>query len=138
MPLSLFRLVDTLARPSTNEACDVAASNTLSSRNQIFCQYADGLLITGPVAENMQAALMKTCGAVPWPKLIMAVGACAISGGPYIDHAEVYNDAADSLPVDLFIPGCPPHRLAILDGLVTLLGRIDKVHTPISSTTTAT
>jgi Ni,Fe-hydrogenase III small subunit/NAD-dependent dihydropyrimidine dehydrogenase PreA subunit len=87
-------------------------------------RHADGLLITGPVTENMRLALRKTYDSVPWPKLVIAVGACAISGGPYIDHAEVHNGAISVTPVDLFIPGCPPHPLTILDGLLALLGRI--------------
>jgi Ni,Fe-hydrogenase III small subunit/formate hydrogenlyase subunit 6/NADH:ubiquinone oxidoreductase subunit I len=86
-------------------------------------RHADGLLITGPVPENMRLALKKTYDAVPPPKLVIAVGACAISGGPYADHAEVHNGAANLVPVDLFIPGCPPHPLTILDGLLSLLGR---------------
>ena len=56
-------------------------------------RHADGLLITGPVSENMRLALQKTYEAVPAPKLVIAVGACAISGGPYVDHAEVHNGA---------------------------------------------
>jgi Ni,Fe-hydrogenase III small subunit/Pyruvate/2-oxoacid:ferredoxin oxidoreductase delta subunit len=87
-------------------------------------RHADGLLITGPVSENMRTALEKTYEAVPWPKLVIAVGACAISGGPYVDHPEVRNGAATSLPVHLFIPGCPPHPLTILHGLLELLNRI--------------
>ena len=88
-------------------------------------RHADGLLITGPVSENMRLALQKTYEAVPWPKLVIAVGACAISGGPYVDHPEVHNGVATLLPVDLFVPGCPPHPLTILDGLLALLGRLD-------------
>ncbi len=87
-------------------------------------RHADGLLITGPVTENMQLALQKTYDAVPSPKLVIAVGACAISGGPYRDHPEVHNGADAVLPVDLYVPGCPPHPLTILDGLLRLLGRI--------------
>ena len=87
-------------------------------------RHADGLLITGPVPENMRLALQKTYQAVPRPKLVIAVGACAISGGPYIEHPEVHNGAATLLPVDLFVPGCPPHPLTILDGLLALLGRV--------------
>jgi Ni,Fe-hydrogenase III small subunit/formate hydrogenlyase subunit 6/NADH:ubiquinone oxidoreductase subunit I len=86
-------------------------------------RHADGLLITGPVTENMRLALKKTYDAVPDPKIVIAVGACAISGGPYIDHAEIHNGADGTVPVDLYVPGCPPHPYTILEGLLGLLGR---------------
>jgi Ni,Fe-hydrogenase III small subunit/Pyruvate/2-oxoacid:ferredoxin oxidoreductase delta subunit len=89
-------------------------------------RHADGLLITGPVTANMRLALQKTYDAVPAPKIVIAVGACAISGGPYIDHPEVAGGADVVLPVDLYIPGCPPHPYTILDGLLRLLGRIEQ------------
>ncbi len=88
-------------------------------------RHADGLLITGAVSRNMELALRKTYDAVPAPKIVIAVGACAIAGGPYIDHPEVHNGATGIVPVDLFIPGCPPHPLTILDGLLRLLGRLE-------------
>jgi formate hydrogenlyase subunit 7 len=88
-------------------------------------RHADGLLITGPVTQNMELALRKTYEAVPAPKLVIAVGACAISGGPYFDHPEQKNGADKILLVDLYIPGCPPHPITILDGLLRLLGRIE-------------
>ena len=88
-------------------------------------RHADGLLITGPVSRNMELALKKTYAAVPSPKLVIAVGACAIAGGPFINHPQILNGAQSILPVDLFIPGCPPHPLTILDGLLRFLGRID-------------
>ena len=88
-------------------------------------RHADGLLITGPVTANMELALKKTYDAVPAPKIVIAVGACAISGGPYIDHDQAHNGADAVVPVDLYIPGCPPHPLTILDGLLRLLGRIE-------------
>jgi len=86
-------------------------------------RHADGLLVTGPVTQNMKAALLKTYAAVPSPKIVVVVGACAISGGPYINHEETCNGVADILPVNLYIPGCPPHPLTILDGLLRLLGK---------------
>jgi Ni,Fe-hydrogenase III small subunit/Pyruvate/2-oxoacid:ferredoxin oxidoreductase delta subunit len=89
-------------------------------------RHADGLLITGPVTENMRLALKKTYDAVPAPKIVIAVGACAIAGGPYIDHPEIHNGADSVVPVDLYIPGCPPHPFTILDGLLGLLGRLEE------------
>ena len=85
-------------------------------------RHADGLLITGPVTQNMHLALKKTYDAVPDPRIVIAVGACAISGGPYIDHEQVKNGADAVVPVDVYIPGCPPHPLTILDGLIRFLG----------------
>jgi len=88
-------------------------------------RHADGLLITGPVTDNMKSALETAYAAVPSPKIVIAVGACAISGGPYVDHPEVNNGAESVVPVDLYIPGCPPHPMTILDGLLRLLGRLE-------------
>lgn len=86
-------------------------------------RHADGLLITGPVPENMRLALEKTYRAVPAPKLVIAVGSCAISGGPYRDQPEVHNGASAVVPVDVFVPGCPPHPLTILEALLSVVGR---------------
>lgn len=88
-------------------------------------RHADGLLITGPVPENMRTALLKTYEAVPAPKIVIAVGACAVSGGLYAGHPEAHNGASGIVPVDLFVPGCPPHPLTILDGLLRLLGQVE-------------
>jgi Ni,Fe-hydrogenase III small subunit/NAD-dependent dihydropyrimidine dehydrogenase PreA subunit len=87
-------------------------------------RHADGIYVTGPVTENMRTALLKTWDAIPAPKIVIAAGACAIDGGPYHGLHQVHNGVDKFLPVDLYIPGCPPHPLTILDGLLRLLGRV--------------
>jgi len=87
-------------------------------------RHADGVLVTGPVTANMKEALLITYEAIAEPKLVIAAGACAISGGLFRDYQEVSNGVEGLLPVDLYVPGCPPHPLTILDGLLQLLGRL--------------
>jgi len=79
-------------------------------------RHADGIHITGPVTRNMKTALLATYEAIPDPKVVIASGACAISGGPFHGSPEII--PLDSLlEIDLFIPGCPPHPLTTLSAL---------------------
>jgi Ni,Fe-hydrogenase III small subunit/Pyruvate/2-oxoacid:ferredoxin oxidoreductase delta subunit len=87
-------------------------------------RHADGVLVTGPVTANMREALRITYEAVAEPKLVIAAGACAISGGLFRDYPEVANGVEGLLPVDLYVAGCPPHPVTILDGILRLLGRL--------------
>jgi Ni,Fe-hydrogenase III small subunit len=87
-------------------------------------RHADGIVITGAVSNNMTDALLRTYEAVPDPRIVIAVGACAASGGPFRGGTQLLNGVPGSIPVDLWIPGCPPHPLTVLDGLLRLLGRI--------------
>jgi len=88
-------------------------------------RHADGLILTGAVSRNMTDELRRTYDAVGDPKIVIAVGACAASGGPFRGSAEVLDGVPPDIPVDLWIAGCPPHPFTVLDGLLRLLGRLD-------------
>lgn len=81
-------------------------------------RHADGIHVTGPISNNMKAALLTTHEAVPAPKVVIASGSCAISGGPFRGSPEVVGELNRLLPVDLYIPGCPPHPLTTLHALL--------------------
>jgi Ni,Fe-hydrogenase III small subunit len=88
-------------------------------------RHADGIVVTGAVSANMRFALERTYEAVPPPKIVIAVGACAIDGGPFAGSPEVAGGVGGILPVDLWVPGCPPHPFTTLDGLLRLIGVIE-------------
>jgi Ni,Fe-hydrogenase III small subunit len=84
---------------------------------------ADVLIVVGPVSENMRVPLLKTYDAMPDPKRVLAVGACATSGGVFGRSLMSAGGVLSVLPVDLEIPGDPPPPLAVLHGLLTVTGR---------------
>ena len=85
-------------------------------------RHADGLIISGPISRNMAEALRLAWDAVPEPKLVIAVGACAISGGIFAECSEIDRAFLDQFPPTLYVPGCPTHPLALISGILDLLG----------------
>jgi Ni,Fe-hydrogenase III small subunit/NAD-dependent dihydropyrimidine dehydrogenase PreA subunit len=82
-------------------------------------RHADGILVTGPVSRNMKTALLQTYEATPEPQVVIAAGSCPLTGGPFRGSPEVSEGLDAILPVDLFIPGCPPHPMTNLHALLT-------------------
>ena len=82
-------------------------------------RHADGIVVTGPISRNMKAALLSTYEATPAPKVVIAVGNCTISGGVFRGSPEIADGLESLLPVDLFIPGCPPHPMTNLHALLS-------------------
>ncbi|MGA2874193.1 MAG: NADH-quinone oxidoreductase subunit NuoB [Nitrososphaerales archaeon] len=89
-------------------------------------RHADVLLVTGPVSRNMEIALKRTYEATPDPKIVVAVGACGCSGGIFGDTYATVGGVAKVIPVDVYVPGCPPRPEAILYGLLLAVNKIDK------------
>jgi Ni,Fe-hydrogenase III small subunit len=86
-------------------------------------RHADVLLVTGPVTRNMEIALRRTYEAAPEPRVVVAVGACGCSGGIFGEGTYAAVGGVDRvLPVDVYIPGCPPRPQAILNGLLVAMG----------------
>ncbi len=82
-------------------------------------RHADMLLITGPISRNMSTALAMTYEATPSPKVVVAVGDCAINGGIFGESYATIGGASKALNVDLEIPGCPPEPIVILQGILS-------------------
>jgi Ni,Fe-hydrogenase III small subunit/formate hydrogenlyase subunit 6/NADH:ubiquinone oxidoreductase subunit I len=91
-------------------------------------RHADMLLVTGPVTRNMELALLKTYRAMAEPKVVVAVGACGISGGMFGENYASLGGIDKVVPVDVYIPGCPPRPQALLHGILLAVGRLGKMH----------
>ncbi len=89
-------------------------------------RHADVILVSGPVTRQVAPALQRLLDAVPKPRLVVAVGSCACGGGAWFDTYSVMGGADRVIPVDLYIPGCPPRPEAILYGIALALGKVPK------------
>ena len=94
-------------------------------------RYADALLVSGPVTRQVMPTLKTLYEAVPDPKIIIAIGSCASGGGIWFDSYNVMGGVDKILPVDYFIPGCPPRPEAIIFGVAVALGLIEKKVAPV-------
>jgi Ni,Fe-hydrogenase III small subunit/formate hydrogenlyase subunit 6/NADH:ubiquinone oxidoreductase subunit I len=88
-------------------------------------RHADGVVVTGPVTRNLETAVLRTFEAVPDPRIVIAVGACAASGGIVGEGYASAGGVDRVLPVDVYIPGCPPRPEAIIFGILVAVGRLD-------------
>ena len=84
-------------------------------------RHADLLLVTGPVARNMETALRRTYEATPEPKLVIALGDCGCDGGVFGENYASRGRVSNVIPVDVAVPGCPPSPLAIMQGILTAI-----------------
>jgi Ni,Fe-hydrogenase III small subunit len=93
-------------------------------------RHADMLLVSGPVTRNMELALVKAYNATPDPKVVVAIGACGISGGIYGRNYATLGGVDAAIPVDVYVPGCPPRPLALLHGILLAVGRMEQRGVP--------
>ncbi|MCL4435776.1 MAG: NADH-quinone oxidoreductase subunit NuoB [Thaumarchaeota archaeon] len=87
-------------------------------------RHADVLLVTGPASSNMEIALQRTYKATPEPKIVIAIGACACSGGLFGDTYATTGGVDKVVPVDVYVPGCPPRPQALLSGLLLAVDKL--------------
>lgn len=85
-------------------------------------RHADGLVLSGPISRNMAEALQICWEAMPEPKLVIAVGACAISGGVFAERGSLDRHFLETFKPALYLPGCPTHPLTFIAGIMDLLG----------------
>jgi len=113
--------------------CDIEILATLTPRYDIerfgvklqgSPRHSDILICTGPVTLQARDRLLRVYEQMPEPKFVVAVGSCAISGGVFQGCYSVVGNISEVLPVDAFIPGCPPRPEGIIHGVVALLGSL--------------
>lgn len=127
--------------------CDIEILATLTPRYDVerfgvklqgSPRHADVLICTGPVTLQSRERLRRIYEQMPEPKFVVAVGSCSISGGVFDGCYGVVGHVDEVIPVDAYVPGCPPRPEAIIDGLVKLLGKLQgtlqtETHEPIAS-----
>jgi NADH-quinone oxidoreductase B subunit len=114
--------------------CDIEILATLTPRYdaerlgvklQGSPRHADVLICTGSVTRQSRERLIRVYEQMPEPKFVIAVGSCALSGGAFQGCYNIMGGIDEVIPVDVFVPGCPPRPEAILDGVVRLLGALE-------------
>lgn len=114
--------------------CDIEILATLTPRYdaerfgvklQGSPRHADVLICTGPVTRQARDRLLRVYEQMPHPKFVIAVGSCALSGGAFQGCYNVVGRVDAVIPVDVYVPGCPPKPEAIIDGVVKLLGKLN-------------
>lgn len=114
--------------------CEIEASQLLAPQYDLqrfgvdfvaSPRHADALLVTGPVSRNLERALRETYEATPDPKIVIATGACAIGGGIFGAGYASLGGVDRIVPVDVYIPGCPPRPLALIHGILLAIGRAE-------------
>jgi NADH-quinone oxidoreductase B subunit len=115
--------------------CDIEILATLTPRYDVerfgiklqgSPRHADVLICTGPVTLQSRDRLKRIYDQMPEPKFVVAVGSCAISGGVFQGCYNIVGSIGDVLPVDVYVPGCPPRPEAIINGVVQLLESLKK------------
>ena len=90
-------------------------------------RHADVLLVTGPVTKQMEGRLKRVYDQMPSPKVVMAIGTCAQSGGVFSDSYNLAGPVDQVIPVDVYVPGCAPRPEAIINGVVTAIAKLERL-----------
>lgn len=113
--------------------CDIEVTATLTPKYDLerfgvllkgSPRHADILAVTGPVTRQARSRLEAIFEQMPYPKHVIAIGTCATSGAPFRDSYNILQGVDQVLPVDMYVPGCPPKPEAIIHGILRLTGKI--------------